>query len=622
MPRAHLFKLTPNDIINDQEQHAIAEIDAALREIRAAAIDDGKNLDEHPPIDLTLIKTDRYHQALELLQKAGADVSHEEDNPATQGLQHRALMHVNAAQETLTALMRETHHHIDRADHPAYLQALSELRFARAHLFKLTPNDIINDQEQHAIAEIDAALREIRAAAIDDGKNLDEHPPIDLTLIKTDRYHQALELLQKAGADVSHEEDNPATQGLQHRALMHVNAAQETLTALMRETHHHIDRADHPAYLQALSELRFARAHLFKLTPNDIINDQEQHAIAEIDAALREIRAAAINDGKNLDEHPPIDLTLIKTDRYHQALELLQKAGADVSHEEDNPATQGLQHRALMHVNAAQETLTALMRETHHHIDRADHPAYLQALSELRFARAHLFKLTPNDIINDQEQHAIAEIDAALREIRAAAIDDGKNLDEHPPIDLTLIKTDRYHQALELLQKAGADVSHEEDNPATQGLQHRALMHVNAAQETLTALMRETHHHIDRADHPAYLQALSELRFARAFIEKFRPEEAVSDQEQHAIAEIDAALREIRAAAIDDGKNLDEHPPINVSLIKTDRYHKALELLAKASQDLKHEEDETAAKGLQHRALAHIGSAEKAVHEAIVAGVK
>ena len=180
---------------------------------------------------------------------------------------------------------------------------------------------------------------------------------------------------------------------------------------------------------------------------------------------------------------------------------------------------------------------------------------------------------------------------------------------QHPPIDLTLIKTDRYRQALELLQKAGADINREEDNPATQGLQRRALMHVNAAQETVSALMLETHHH---ADHPAYLRAMSDLRFARAFIDRFRPEEAVNDQERHAIAEIDAALREIREAAIDDGKKLDEHPPIDLTLIKTDRYRQALELLAKASQDLKHEEGDKAAQGLKQRALAHIGSAEKA----------
>src|ERR1700753_2160265 len=52
-------------------------------------------------------------------------------------------------------------------------------------------------------------------------------------------------------------------------------------------------------------------------------------------------------------------------------------------------------------------------------------------------------------------------------------------------------------------------------------------------------------------NHPAYLHALSDLRMARAFLE--RPANVVVKwDEKRAITEIDAAIREIKEAAIDD----------------------------------------------------------------------
>jgi tetratricopeptide (TPR) repeat protein len=242
------------------------------------------------------------------------------------------------------------------------------------------------------------------------------------------------------------------------------------------------------------------------------------------------------------------------------------------------------------------------------------HPHYLHALSDLRHARAHLDKLTPNEVVDVQEQHAIIEIDAAIREIKTASIDDGKNLADHPPIDANISKAGRYQKALELLHRAGADINREEDDPAAQGLQHRALMHVQDAEATVESIIVESHPH---GAHPAYLHALSDLRFARAHLEKFGPNEVANARELHAIEAIDAAIREIRGASIDDGKNLADHPSIDLRLHKTDRYHKALELLAKASDDVRREEDDRAAQGLQHRALVHIGVAEKAVREAL-----
>src|SRR5271167_2064106 len=66
----------------------------------------------------------------------------------------------------------------------------------------------------------------------------------------------------------------------------------------------------------------------------------------------------------------------------------------------------------------------------------ADHPAYLHALTDLRTARAHLQRPDGGEL-RDQEKKAIHEIDEAINEIKKASIDDGKDLNDHPPVTPT-----------------------------------------------------------------------------------------------------------------------------------------------------------------------------------------
>lgn len=108
------------------------------------------------------------------------------------------------------------------------------------------------------------------------------------------------------------------------------------------------------------------------------------------------------------------------------------------------------------------------------------HPAYLHALTDLRDARAHLEHVS-SDPVDRAEEHAIQQIDEAIGEIKHAAIDDGKDIREHQPVDAHLVRTDRYHRALELLDKALKDVSQEEDQADTRGLQQRIIRHIEAA---------------------------------------------------------------------------------------------------------------------------------------------
>lgn len=108
------------------------------------------------------------------------------------------------------------------------------------------------------------------------------------------------------------------------------------------------------------------------------------------------------------------------------------------------------------------------------------HPAYLHALTDLRDARAHLDRPDHGEL-RDQEKKAIHEINDAINEIKKAAVEDGKDINEHPPVDARLDWPGRLHRAMELLDKAHNDIAREEDNGFAQGLQQRALGHIDLA---------------------------------------------------------------------------------------------------------------------------------------------
>ena len=109
------------------------------------------------------------------------------------------------------------------------------------------------------------------------------------------------------------------------------------------------------------------------------------------------------------------------------------------------------------------------------------HPAYLHALTDLRHARAHLERRGGDAMVKWDEKTAIREIDAAIREIKDAAIDDGKNLQDHPPVDAKMDWAGRLRRAVELLHKAEKDCSEEEDNNFARGLKKRAQEHIRDA---------------------------------------------------------------------------------------------------------------------------------------------
>lgn len=116
--------------------------------------------------------------------------------------------------------------------------------------------------------------------------------------------------------------------------------------------------------------------------------------------------------------------------------------------------------------------------------------------------------------------------------------------------------------------------------------------------------------------HPGYLHALSDLRYARALLERGEWGPVARDQ-QTAIGEIDRAIRELSRAAADDGKNLGDHPAVDAGWQPRERLPKAEEALGKARDDIDHEEDNPQARQWRNRAFEHIDAARRAVRHAM-----
>lgn len=124
------------------------------------------------------------------------------------------------------------------------------------------------------------------------------------------------------------------------------------------------------------------------------------------------------------------------------------------------------------------------------------HPGYLHSLTDLRTAR-WLLNHQPGDAkVYAGEDVALTEVNAAINEIKKASIDDGKDLNDHPAVDVNEHGS-RLLRSIETLKKAHADIDKEEDNPEVRELRHHALEHIDraihAAEQAHTAWLQENH---------------------------------------------------------------------------------------------------------------------------------
>jgi hypothetical protein len=260
----------------------------------------------------------------------------------------------------------------------------------------------------------------------------------------------------------------------------------------------------HPRYLHARADLR--RAH-FLLNLRDEPNVMRDMRIAdsEVMAAIREIDQAAVLDRRELDENPPVDTRLDRPGRFREIFRLLQSARQDVSQEEDNPSAIGWRNLAFRHIDEAMNMTKQAARD-----DFRDewwrpaaviggmpgrpgggrHPHYLVALSDLRFARALLYRANARNVMED-ERIAVRRIDDAIAECKRAAIDDGKNLNDHPPIDGGWAWGDRFARARDALNSAMNNLRYEEDDYAAIGWRNRAMRNVGDAMAWVNQAIRD-----------------------------------------------------------------------------------------------------------------------------------
>lgn len=123
------------------------------------------------------------------------------------------------------------------------------------------------------------------------------------------------------------------------------------------------------------------------------------------------------------------------------------------------------------------------------------HPYYLHALTDLRTAR-WLLEHRPGDAaVSGQEDVAIQQINYTITDIKKASIDDGKDINDHPNVDVPNNHPGRLHKAEEILKKVHSDVRREEDDPTARGLQHRSLLHIDAALNATKRALNDIQHH-------------------------------------------------------------------------------------------------------------------------------
>jgi hypothetical protein len=126
----------------------------------------------------------------------------------------------------------------------------------------------------------------------------------------------------------------------------------------------------HPAYLHAMSDLRFARALLAVPEEYGAIPAQRR-AIERIDHALGDLRHAAYADEMPAYEMPAVDVNRPRIDRVREATRALDRARADIDRFESNGFADGWRDAARRDIDAAKNDA-----RTELNIDHFDHDRF------------------------------------------------------------------------------------------------------------------------------------------------------------------------------------------------------------------------------------------------------
>jgi tetratricopeptide (TPR) repeat protein len=290
----------------------------------------------------------------------------------------------------------------------------------------------------------------------------------------------------------------------------------------------------HPEYQHAMANLDAAGSLLKTISKPSAASDL-QAADKEIWDAYNELMKAGKLDKKDMPHDYAPDTAVEKGGPLHKVRDLVQEAHKETSHPEDDQAAQSLQQSAMRHMDAAIKDLDAAIsapgeatvgsapeppgnhspapfsgpqpspepgepggHQPGGHPSGSndgnrlhEHPAYLHALVDLRAARAHIEHDTRGGL-GAEEQEAIKEIDSTIGRIHQAALDDGKDLSDHPPIDPKLDRSGLLHKALALLQRTKTDISEHESDEFANGLRKQAIGFLDEAIHHLNAALNVT----------------------------------------------------------------------------------------------------------------------------------
>jgi HAMP domain-containing protein len=255
----------------------------------------------------------------------------------------------------------------------------------------------------------------------------------------------------------------------------------------------------HPRYLRARADLRRSIL-LMRVSDEPNVTRDMREASEMTERAIHELDLAAMFDRRDIDDNPSVDTRLGRGSRFREILRLLDSARADIEHEEDNPRAREWRNRAFGYIDGAmakvrqggydkfQDTAGGGPPMAPPH---SIHPRYLNALSDLRYARALLWRSDFREVMRDQRA-AVEEIDRAINEAKRAAIDDGKNIDDHPPVDSRMGWEGRFRKAVELLNSAVGDLSFTETNMAAAPWRDAARANAERARGFIQKAMRDS----------------------------------------------------------------------------------------------------------------------------------
>jgi hypothetical protein len=263
-----------------------------------------------------------------------------------------------------------------------------------------------------------------------------------------------------------------------------------TLPLLAQPTH-----GPHPAYLRARSDLRVAE-HIMMVRDEPNVMRDLAAATQKVREAIQLVDQASMMDRKNVEDNPPIDTYPDRSGRFRAMFRMLEGAKRDLTQPEVNLSAVGYRDAAVRKINEAEGLVRRAARDDWRDdfITMAPppppsmpppppvqaHPHYLQALTDLRMARALLWRRNFSNVMEDQ-RGAQREIEAAIREAGRAAITDGRDLSYQPPFDTHWRPEDRLRRAMDALNSAQRNLSFEEDNQAALGWRQAALRSVEHA---------------------------------------------------------------------------------------------------------------------------------------------